>query len=253
MGTWPSRLWRTLSRASAAAERSRRALQVARQDRTTLVLEPPTAPTMAPITLHTTIEQVRATDIIIAQPIYEGTTRQLVSGEALRISFTVQPFGHLTGRTRVLGRLKLPSDTDGRPFYGYRLAIPEVLRKADRRRAQRATIGFELSREAEIYKSNDQVPIRGVVQNVSTTGMQIRTHNARPLLSKDERVRLVVYLPPPVGEVNRVVTVARVTCDRNPRFRLVALSFDRELSGFADLIKNLRYQRDDKQTRRRAG
>jgi hypothetical protein len=224
-------------------------MQAAQRDRTPVTLQPPTSPVMSSITMLTTIEQVRATDMVIAQPTAEGSTRQLVSGETLRLSFSLQPYGHVTGKTRVLGRLKLSSGSE-KPFYGYRLSLPDVIRKVDRRRGDRATIGFGLSRESEIYKLNDQVPIRGVVQNVSASGMQVRTHNAKPMLSRGERVRLVVYLPPPVGEVNRLVTVARVTVDRNPRFRLVALAFERELPGIVELIEKLKDKRD---TRRKAG
>ena len=107
-----------------------------------------------------------------------------------------------------------------------------------------------MSREAEFYKLDDQTSIRGVVQNVSTTGMQVRTHDTKPLLTQGERIRLVVYLPSPVGEVNRMVTITRVSVDRNPRFRLVAIAFDRELAGITDLIEGLQKQRDSK---RKAG
>ncbi len=224
-------------------------MEMARREQVAVVLEPPTAPSMVPIKMQTTIEEVRATDMVIALPIHEGSTRQLVSGEALRISFTVRPFGHVFAKTRVLGRLKMTSG-NGTSFFGYRLALPAAIRRADRRRGERATLGFELSREAEFYKLDDQTSIRGVVQNVSTTGMQVRTHDTKPLLTQGERIRLVVYLPSPVGEVNRMVTITRVSVDRNPRFRLVAIAFDRELEGITDLIEGLQKQRDSK---RKAG
>jgi hypothetical protein len=235
VGQWISSFWRVLFGESEAVAQARRALDAARRGRVELALEPPNSATSTPIVMAATIEQVRASDLVITQPVSGGVTQRLVTGEPLRLSISVGKNGCLSGTTRVLGRAKITSGA-ATPLYGYRLAVPEGLYPADRRKSKRADRGFDLAREAELYKLDENEPIRGVVQNVSHGGMQIRTHEARPRLTKGERIRLVVYLPLPVGEVNRMVQVVRLTIGRNPRQRIVGVAFEREVSGLAELI-----------------
>jgi c-di-GMP-binding flagellar brake protein YcgR len=225
------------------SEQVRRALQRAQEARATLILEPPTTSMSIPIAMEATIEQVRAADLVINQPVYEGLVRQLVKGEGLRMSFSVEELGHVAGETRVLGRCKAASGGDT-PLYGYRLAIPQRLRKLDRRSSARTTVDSDLAREVELYPLDADIPIRGTIYNVSVGGMQIRTHDSKQRLQRGQRVRLVAFLPPPVGEVNRMVTIVRLGSDRSPMQRVVGVQFERKLPGLAELI--------EEQTSRRA-
>ncbi len=230
------------------SEQVRRALEHARDARATLVLEPPVPGVVRPITMEATIEQVRSVDLVINQPVYEGLVRQLVRGEPLRMSFSVEELGHVCGETRVLGRHRIPSG-GARPVLGYRLAVPQRLRKTDRRSSARTTIGFDVAREVEIYPLDADVPVRGAIDNVSLGGMQIRTHDSKLRLRRGQRVRLVACLPPPVGEVNRMVTVVRIASDSNPAQREIGIQFDRRLPGLAELIE----QQKQNRALRRAG
>lgn len=72
------------------------------------------------------IEQVRAEDLIISQPLIGGRTHPLAVNEPLQIRVRAES-GSMIGQTRSLGRIKLPSGGE-RVFYGYRLALPADLR-----------------------------------------------------------------------------------------------------------------------------
>ena len=135
----------------------------------------------------------------------------------------------------MLGRLKIPSG-GAEPLQGYRLAIPEELFRDDRRDSKRKGSTMNLAREVEIYRSPGDEPIRGIVQNLSQGGMQIRTHDApEPPLMPGERVRLIVHLPAPVGGIDRMVTIARLAANRNPRHRVIGIAFEREIDGLQTL------------------
>lgn len=236
VGNGLSSMWRAIFGESRAVGETRRELRVAQRTRAQLVLEPPNSPTSVPITMTATLEQVRAKDLVVSQPASGGVTRQLVTGEPLTLSVDLGSRGYLSGKTRVLGRAKVSSGGDN-PIFGYRLALPQSLHKTDRRAsARQKKKTLDLAREAELYRLDDNEPIRGIVQNVSQGGMQILRYDSRRRLMKGERVRLVVYLPQPVGQVNRMVTVARIAGGRNPRQPIIGVAFEREVTGLAELI-----------------
>ena len=175
--------------------------------------------------------------LIINQPDIDGVSRPLLDGEQLRLSFSLKEIGHVMGEAEVIGRFKIPSGGDGEPLHGYRLTIPKELFPDERRDSDRAG-SVNLAREVELYRSPSEEPIRGVVTNLSQGGMQIRTHNPpEPPLRSGERVRLIVHLPPPVGGINRMVSIARLAGKRNPRHRIVGISFEREIPGLRELLK----------------
>ena len=58
-----------------------------------------------------------------------------------------------------------------------------------------------------------------------------------PPLQPGARVRLIVHLPPPVGGVNRMVTIARLAGNRNPRHRVIGIAFEREIPGLRELLE----------------
>ncbi|MCH8007107.1 MAG: hypothetical protein IH888_12915 [Planctomycetes bacterium] len=236
------RLWRTLRGRPGAAGSPRRALEAVRAARARILLEPPTTSTATPVIMEARIEQVRPDDFVISEPLLDGVVRRLVTGEPLRLSFAPDSPVHLEGETQALGRFKISSASET-PIYGYRLAIPAKLREVAFRSASRWRIGLDMAREVELYPHDQEVPIRGVVQSVGLSGMQVRVHKLRPRLLRDQRVRLVTYLPSPVGEVNRMVSIKRVRSDPSSRMRVVSLRFDRSLPGLGELLEEVKRKR----------
>jgi c-di-GMP-binding flagellar brake protein YcgR len=229
-----SKLARALSGEDSMDE-ARELLRTAYADRVKLKLEPLKTSVENATVMTATIEQVRQDDVIISQPVIGGVARPLVAGETLRISLSLKSAGRLSGEVEVLGRHKIPSGGN-EPLQGYRLSLPEELGDEDRRSSKRREMASNLAREVELYRGGKDEPIRGVVQNLSIGGMQIRTHDSEPRLRPGERVRLVVHLPPPVGGLNRMVTVARLAGNRNPRHRVIGIAFEREIPGLAELL-----------------
>jgi hypothetical protein len=235
VGQWISKLARALAGEDAKDE-ARELLRTAYADRVKLKLEPLKTSVENATVMTATIEQVRDGDLVISQPVIGGVTRPLVTGEKLRLSLSLKSVGRLAGEVEVLGRHKIPSG-GGAPLQGYRLSLPDELDDEDRRAAKRRAMASNLAREVELYRRDDDEPIRGVVQNLSSSGMQIRTHDSHPQLRPGERVRLVVHLPPPVGGINRMVNIARLAGNRNPRHRVIGITFEREIPGLAELLR----------------
>ena len=228
-----------ISRALAGDDTRREALlalAAAHEARVKLKLEPLKTSIANATVMTAAIEQV-GEDLIISQPVIGGVTRPLLTGEQLRLSFSLKELGHVTGESEVVGRFKIPSG-GGEPLHGYRLTIPQELFPDERRESGRAGGSVNLAREVELYRRPDEEPIRGVVQNLSQGGMQIRTHDApEPPLRPGERVRLIVHLPAPVGGVNRMVTIARLSSNRNPRHRVIGIAFQHDIPGLRELLK----------------
>lgn len=229
-----SKLARALSGEDAMDE-AREALRAAYEARLKIKLESVKTTLANATVMSAAIEQVREDDLVINQPVIGGVARKLVKGEELRLSFSLKPWGNVVGATEALGRFKIPSGGSS-PIAGYLLSMPPELFPDDRRETRRGNTDFNLAREVELYCEGHHEPIRGVLQNLSRGGMQIRTHDSAPHLKPGERVRLVVHLPPPVGGVNRMVTVARLAGNRNPRHRVIGIAFERELEGVAELL-----------------
>lgn len=212
------------------------ALAAAYEARVKVKLEPLKTSIANATIMTAAIEQV-GEDLIISQPVIGGVTRPLLTGEQLRLSFSLKDLGHVMGETEVIGRFKIPSG-GGEPLHGYRLTIPQELFPDERRDSSRAGGDVNLAREVELYRGSGDDPIRGVVQNLSQGGMQIRTHDSpAPPLQPGARVRLIVHLPPPVGGVNRMVTIARLAGNRNPRHRVIGIAFEREIPGLRELLQ----------------
>jgi len=219
-----------------AHDEAKEVLRAAYDARSKLKLEPLKTSIANATVMSAMIEQVGEDVLIISQPVIGGVARRLVAGEHLRLSFSLKEVGHVMGETEVLGRSKIPSG-GANPLFGYRLTIPQELFPDERRESNRGNQGLNLAREVEIYRSPGDDPIRGVVQNLSIGGMQIRTHDSpEPPLRPGQRVRVVVHLPAPVGGVSRMVTIARLAGARNRRHRIIGIAFEREIAGLRELL-----------------
>ena len=219
-----------------AQQEAKEVLRAAYDARAKLRLEPLKTSIANATVMSATIEQVGDDVLIISQPVIGGVARRLVAGEELRLSFSLKDLGHVMGESEVLGRSKIPSGGSN-PLHGYRLSFPTELFPDDRRESNRSNQGLNLAREVEIYRNPGDDPIRGIVQNLSLGGMQIRTHDSpEPPLRPGERVRVVVNLPAPVGAVSRMVTIARLAGTRNRRHRIIGIAFEREIAGLRELL-----------------
>ncbi len=234
VGRFFSKLARALG-ADAATDEARDALIGAQEARAKLKLEPLRTSIRNATIMTAMIEEVGDEDFIITQPVIGGVARPLVAGETLRISFALKGLGPVASEVEVLGRHKIPAG-NGQSLQGYLLTLPDALYHDERREAARGGAPVNLAREVELYRGREE-PIRGVVQNLSIGGMQVRTHDTpEPPLRPGERVRLVVHLPRPVGAVDRMVTIARMAGAKNPRHRVIGIAFERELEGLRELL-----------------
>ncbi len=126
------------------------ALAAAYEARVKVKLEPLKTSIANATIMTAAIEQV-GENLIISQPVIGGVTRPLLTGEQLRLSFSLKDLGHVMGETEVIGRFKIPSG-GGEPLHGYRLTIPQELFPDERRDSSRAGGDVNLAREVELYR-----------------------------------------------------------------------------------------------------
>ncbi|MEE8154505.1 MAG: PilZ domain-containing protein [Phycisphaerales bacterium] len=239
MPAWLTSVKRALGAGPNAQERVYLLLKEAYRARTTLELEPLNQAGFHKLVLAATIEQVRDDDLIISQPLIGALNHPLATGEELLISFGVDSVGGVSGKTQALGRVQIPSG-GAQLLFGYRLAMPAVLRADERRRHRRVTFGSGPAPAAALYPRSKDTPLRGIVLDISVGGMLIRIlHKPESELALQQRVHLSVQLPPPVGVVDEDVTVVRIAPSANRTNNYVGVAFDGEVEGLADLVHRL--------------
>ena len=239
MAAWLSSVKRALGAGPNAKDRVRLLLKAAYRARTTLDLEPLNQTGFHKLVLAATIEQVRDDDLIISQPLIGALNHPLATGEELLISFGVDSVGGVSGKTQALGRVQVPSGGP-RLLYGYRLAMPTVLRAVERRQHRRVTFGSNPPPAAALYPRPKDAPLRGILMDISIRGMLIRIlHEPECELALQQRVHLSVQLPPPVGVIDENVTVVRVAPSANRTNNYIGVAFDGEVKGLADLVRRL--------------
>ena len=239
MPAWLRSVKRALGTEPSAQARARLLLKEAYRARTTLELEPLNQTGFHKLVLAATIEQVRDDDLIISQPLIGALNHPLATGEELLISFGVDSVGGVSGKTQALGRVQIPSG-GAQLLFGYRLAMPAVLRAHERRQHRRVTFGSCPPPAAALYPRPKDAPLRGTVLDISTRGMLIRVlHEPECELELQQRVHLSVQLPPPVGVIDESVTVVRLAPSANRTNNYVGVAFDGEVKGLADLVRRL--------------
>jgi hypothetical protein len=240
MAAWLNKVADALTGNAADGEPSvRRLLDRVRRARSRLELDHVHARDEPHAVMITTIEQLGDDDLVIAPPSIGAQARPLTTGERLRLAFQ-GPNGRLAGETRVLGRIKLLSG-GGDVFYGYRLEIPPSLEANERRVGRRVPVGIDLAPRAELFRpeAGSELPLRGVVQDISSTGLLIRCPNARGKVSLDDRLFLKVTLPPPVGALDEMVRIARLESGATRDEHLVGVRLERRLDRLAALVQQL--------------
>jgi hypothetical protein len=198
-------------------------------------------------TLTCTIEHVRRDDLLISQPLVAGRNHPLAIGEGLVMAF-VSPRGRVIGRTRSLGRIKVPSG-GARPFFGYRLSLPLELVTDDRREHHRVPVGFDLAPEAELFTRFDRGPVRGVVEDLSIGGARIRSRNARGRIAPARRAYVKISLPPPINELGQMVTITHIEPGRDPEVQLIGLEFETPVAALTDFLRQAQQRRRRRERR----
>jgi hypothetical protein len=225
---------------------ARSELSYAQRERVVVELEPllRTGPTH--VSLVTTIEQVRADDVVISQPVIGGLVRPLARYERYRMRFTGRQ-GRVVGETESLGRVKVPAGGRGM-LYGYRLAMPAALHLEDRRREGRLMLGGMDVPEAQLQVLTHPSTIHGIVEDIGPGGARIVCRNARGRVQRAQRAHFHFELPPPVGVIDEVVTIT----DASPHPRTgdvdVRLTFDHKNQ---DLLHVMRHGWDGAASRRK--
>lgn len=240
MAAWLAKVKRALGAVPNAEGRVHLLLKEAHRARATVELEPVNQSGLHKLVLVAAIEQVLDDGVIISQPLVGALNHPLTTGEYLVMSFGVASVGRVSGKTRVLGRVQVPSG-GARLLYGYRLATPTVLRADDRRSKGRVTFGSGPPPSAALYPRAKDSPVRGTVQDISTIGMLIRVlHEPNFDLRLQQRVQLSVHLPPPVGVIDERVTIVRVAPGANHAHDYIGIVFERPVEGLEDLVRELK-------------
>ncbi|MHC4447972.1 MAG: PilZ domain-containing protein, partial [Planctomycetota bacterium] len=260
VGEWLSRFWGALCGEPTGRDRVRRSLVAAQRDGARLELEPLAAAAEPPTAMLATIQRVRQTDMIISQPTTGGRNRILTTGETLHLRF-FGPEGGLGGNTTCRGRIKIPparcedgeNDDGGRTFYGYCLTLPESLVPESRRTERRHAVDRALDVEVELRCFDQFGPVRGIVKDISSRGLEIRSYNAKDKLAEGQRVYLKVELPPPIGLLTEMVIVDRLSPGANKHQLIVGLLFPRPIKALTEFLEQDEEAEKDKPRKRKAG
>lgn len=235
MADWLSKMFGSPAKASSEPRGTgsvRDALQNALRNRCKVHLE---APDQGIVAL-TQVQQINAEEIVIDQPAVGGNTYPLAFGESLKISFVDQKT-NLTGRTKCLGRVKVPAG-EGRTLFAYRLSMPTSLSVEERRTQPRAELVPEVAPEAQLYAGTLTAPLTGKLTNISMSGARVTLTNPPPreLVSGGE-VYLKFQMIEPVGVVDEVVRIERLSVDRRSGAHTVGVSFQRRLDRLETLMR----------------
>jgi len=135
---------------------------------------------------------------VITQPTCDGHVRPLARYEWFRLSLTV-PEGVISGTTQVLGRFK--SRSDGNVIFGYRMSMPETIDTTYRRRDLETLMGDNALREAELHVFGRQGPIHGLVEDMNSSGAQLRCRNGGQHLRCGEEAFFKMNLSDTIGSI----------------------------------------------------
>lgn len=228
------------------AESVRQHLNYALRRRSCLQLEPLSMRDERPLgkTLAAQVEMLRDEDFIINQPSLGGCTYPLAVGEKLRLTL-FSGIMRLNGDTKCLGRIKLPSGSGG-TFYGYRMALPAALKPANRRDRVRVPTACDLAVEAELRPCSDgrnSGTVRGVLHDLSTTGVKVRSRNADGRVTTGMRMFLHTVLPDPMGELNEMVVVRYIGKGEQRDQVIIGAQFEREIERLETFIRTMDVKR----------
>jgi hypothetical protein len=190
-----------------------------------------------------TIEQVRENDIIISQPMINGSKLPLTTNEHVLLTIVTPGGTALTGQSKCLGRFKTASGGEG-IFYGYLMELPQALFADERRTEERRRIPVECSPQAQLRTLDGAVPIHGVIENISTGGLRLRCRNAGDKLQRDQIAYVDFELPEATGPFSSPVRICDVSLlAEGDEARRVSVAFDQPqpaLMEYMELIDRCR-------------
>lgn len=230
VGTWLSKVKQALNGEGDVAAQVRMELHALQRSRGKLSLDVKNQATSQVEVLASVIEHVRDGDIVISQPSLGAFTRQLATGEQVRISFASSN-GLCSGESRVLGRIKMQSGGKGL-FFGYRLAIPERLNAVDRREHRRIKMSEGSGSQVHLATVSPKgsgiscVSVSGSIIEMSQSGMQVKLDGSAGPINPGSSLMLMANFPPPVGQVNHPVKVARFDHDPQTGVTRLGLKFE---------------------------
>ena len=233
MDGWLTRLRYALNGPTGRAiTRARDALSHAQRGRIRIQLHSVVETGLPQEVLDAFVEQVLDHTFVISQPAVNGSMRQLLRFEHLRLSW-VTANGLVQATTQNLGRIKIPAGGDGRVLHGYELSIPSDFEIIDRRKESRL-LGNE-GDEATLYVLSRQMPLRGVVEDVSPSGLRMACRNEVPKIQPGQRATVNFTLPAPVGHVHETVTILGAEpAEHGTRVRV---KFDRPIDSVGEVLK----------------
>jgi hypothetical protein len=208
----------------------------AQRERVVVELEPLLRAGPTPVSLVTTIEQVRERDLVISQPVIGGRIRPLARYERYRLRFTGQS-GRLVGEVESLGRIKVPAGAHGM-LYGYRLSTPPTLRVEDRRRDGSLLLGGLSVPEAQLQVLTHPAAIHGIVEEIGPSSARVVCRNARERVKRAQRAHFRFELPAPVGMIDEVVTITDASPDPQTGEVEVQLTFDQKNEALLDVMRH---------------
>lgn len=237
MAAWLSKVMHALTTLSDPHESARIPLQSAHDSRAKVTLELLSGG--QPSVMSTLIEQVRDGDLIIDQPMVGGHTYPLAFDEQVRLNFTVDGVNY-TGVSRCLGRIKIAAGdrSPDKTMYAYRLAMPKSLGSDDQRKEPRVQLGHSVAIEAQLYAPDSMNgPLIGQLLDVSMTGARVVTNMPVMFMFPGQSVFLKALMPEPVGLIDELVEIARITNEPKPGETSIGIQFRRKIRGLAELIR----------------
>jgi hypothetical protein len=194
------------------------------------------------LVLATIIEQVHDDEVIVAQPMIGDRTYPLAFGE--QITMVVPgPTGLHLGASRCLGRTRIATPAGdvphgGETVYGYRLAMPASLEHDARRSAPRTAIPSDKPIHVHLQAHGAMTtPIVAELVDVSLNGALVVARMAYCDLAPGQALYLKATLPDPIGDIDEVVTIARIDHDPHKERCAIGVRFSKRIDGLAGLVR----------------
>lgn len=181
----------------------------------------PTPAGVGPLTVL--IEQIQPEAMLVDQPSAAGSARTLARFGVYRMECT-GPDGPVTGTVRVLGRARMPAG-DGGTLYGYRLAMPESLRRIDRRADPRIDLAGVPALRARLRVSGIEIDLVGRAEDLSAGGASIRCPIAPLGLATGTPARIEICAPAPIGRLDEPCTIMGVVPTAEGDAMVVRIAF----------------------------
>jgi len=184
-----------------------------------------------------TIEMIRESDFVISQPILHGQVLPLATHELVELNATCSE-GRLEFVARALGRFKTSSGS-GKPFFGYRIDLPNDIRVDERRRYHRVLVGYDLAPEGMLRTPDRALPIHGLVEDISAAGVRLKSKSSGDHLRRGQFGYLHMTLPHPVGDVNTLVRLCAVARSPLDETTTIHLAFDKPVPELDAFIRSV--------------